>query len=165
MEEFKAARENRKPRAFKRAAVAIAALAGVTASAGVLQAMRATAKAGSILPLLLSREEAIRQADEYFESALNTTMLHNVRLSISNGSTGIEFMADGYDPGKKIAYEFVIGGYTNAKPVDVLTADELESIDGYRFGDTWILTIQADYYDVFLIRSEFERFTTAYTNR
>lgn len=163
MKDFEVKTEKRKRSTAKFAAAAVmTALLGITTHAA---ARRIIEMAGDVMPAQISREEAVREMDEHFEKVLNITMRHDVRLNVRNGSTNISFVADGYNSEKKIAYEFIIYGYTNAAPADILTDNEQKLIDGYKVGDTWIVTIRGSYYNAYELDTEFDRFFTIYTNR
>jgi hypothetical protein len=165
MKEFEVKKESVKRRRTGLAAAAIVASIGLVSITGLLRAREEVIMAGDIMPAQITRDEAIRQMDEHFKKDLNLAMRHDVRLNIRNGTTNVNFVADGYDADAKVAYEFIPYSYTNANPANTLTEEELKFINGFKVGDTWILTIRESYYNTYDLDYAFYRFISIYTNR
>ncbi len=154
-----------KPKMGYAARVSFCALMGVTAlTAGC---GRRTHLAGDVMPAALPRLDAVEEADSLLESALGSEIAHDVPLCLTDRSglqtRIIEFIADGYDEKRRIAYE-VLDYYppgTNRDPA-LLDGDEMDEISGYRFGENYILVFT--YPSRIDIRDEINRFLIDYTN-
>ncbi|OHD56473.1 MAG: hypothetical protein A2Y33_15205 [Spirochaetes bacterium GWF1_51_8] len=95
-------------------------------------------------PMIRSIAELNAAVDYRLTNSLNIGMKHNVALKLDDGSgKKIEFIADGYNPEKKIAYEWVSAPEYSTNTMDtILDLKELSYLVKNKFGDTFIFVIK-----------------------
>ncbi|NPV00818.1 MAG: hypothetical protein HPY53_05485 [Brevinematales bacterium] len=90
-----------------------------------------------------NKQELTALIDGDAESKYGISFVHDYPLEITYQGKTIKFTADGFDMANKIAYEFIglKDYYSNTIKDDVLTIDEIESLQNMKFGEYYIAVL------------------------
>jgi hypothetical protein len=164
MKGFEIKSEKRKTFAAKFAVVAaLTSLLGIASYAAARRPVSNEPLGGVTMPYFIEPAQAVEILDARLKQDLGIVMEHDVRVSFSNGTTNIDFIADGNNNLKKISYDLVGYGYYNGDERDYLTSLEESYIRGFRAGDHYIILIEL--YDEDEVNRAYNAFILAYTNR
>ncbi|NPV00821.1 MAG: hypothetical protein HPY53_05500 [Brevinematales bacterium] len=142
----------RPPQTRKKAALpllmGILMVFGTTPSAAPLEAEKTTMGEPVYIPTIYTIDEMINRADQAIHFHMTVKMKHHVPLKLKSpdGKQIIEFIADGYNADKKLAYEWITApGYAKDKnDADILSTKEISFISNSMFGDTMIFIINTN---------------------
>jgi hypothetical protein len=122
----------------------ILTLLGIVSSANPLEIEKTTLGEPVYNPQIYKVTEMAKIADGIILDNLAVKMQHNVPLKLKSADGKvIEFIADGYNADKKLAYEWVAApGYSkNKNDKAILSTNEIAMIKNTQFGDTMILVL------------------------
>ncbi len=93
-------------------------------------------------PEILNIHKVQELARVFLKKNLSLKMKMDVKLSLTNKNNIIEFIADGYDPVNKVAFEWIAApGYSTNNSEQILTAGEIQKFSSYQFDSTFIIIL------------------------
>jgi hypothetical protein len=144
MKEFTIRPENRS-RTNKSSTVLAFILLAATAAGGCSRYYRTP---GTVLPvnIPLTAETTRSITENELKLDEDYGFKNDFKLTIESGGNRIEFAADGCDPGRKLAYEWVAAPDYGSQPDDArLNDDERTLIVDHVFGEWTIFVIDSEY--------------------
>jgi hypothetical protein len=128
--------------------IGILAVLGTASSAAPSEVKKITMGEPVYNPTIYTIDEMIARVDDAIHYNINVNMKHDVPLMLKSpdGKQVIEFIADGYNADKKLAYEWVAAPKyaKDKKDSDILSDKENSFISNAMFGDTMILVIDTN---------------------
>lgn len=164
MNDFKVKPEKRRSPVTKFAvAAALTTVIGITSYAAARRPADDIPLGGVTVPYFVEPERAVEILDARLKKDLDIVMEHDVRVSFSNGTTNVDFIADGNNISKKISYDLIGYEYYNGDEKDYLTSLEQAYIRDYRVGDHYVIPVNL--YSEESVNNTYNEFILAYTNR